>query len=45
MNEYGIFVDSAEIAWVDSRFVAEAFDKTTKRYCVKSRNFSLPNMD
>lgn len=30
MNEYGIFADSAEIARVDSRFVAEAFDKNHK---------------
>lgn len=27
MNNYGLFADTSEIARVDSRFVAQAFDK------------------
>lgn len=42
MNEHGIFADSAETAWVDSRFVAEAFEKTHKDVLQSIKKISAP---
>lgn len=42
MNEYGIFADSADTAWVDSRFVAEAFEKTHKDVLQSIKKISAP---
>lgn len=32
MNDYGILADKNNTARVDSRFIAQFFEKTTKRY-------------